>query len=70
MLTNESLRLSDEQLATYNEWGAQRVKAHFDEECLESLDVSLVFTFSILGRSVEAWVGSSTTHKLVLESAH
>ncbi len=69
MLTNESLRLSDEQLAAYNEWGAQLVKVHFDEECLESLEVSLVFTFGVMGRSVEARVGSSTTHKLVLESA-
>ena len=70
MLTNESLRLTNEQLAAYNNWGAQLVKACFDEECLESLEVSLVFTFSVLGRCVEARVGNSTTHKLVLETAY
>jgi hypothetical protein len=67
MLTNTSFHLSKKQLAAYNAWGAQLVKEHFDEECLESLEISIVFSFSLLGRSVEARVGNSAIHRLVLE---
>jgi hypothetical protein len=69
MLTNEMLLLSSEQLAAYNAWAGEISAAFFEEDCIESLEISLVFSFSVLGRSVEARVGQSTTHTLVLESA-
>jgi hypothetical protein len=69
MLTNEMLLLSSEQLADYNAWAADISAAFFEEDCIESLEISLVFSFSVLGRSVEARVGHSTMHTLVLESA-
>ena len=61
------MSLSDKQLLKYDNWVEGLMSGFFKEDCLESLDIKIIFTFSILGRSVEARVGDSVTHKIDLE---
>lgn len=68
MLTNKSFDLSEEQLQRFDEWSSAMTKAMFDADIGESAHVYVTFTFSAIGRSVEAVYGG-TTLKLVLEDA-
>lgn len=65
-VTNNLFMLSDKQLAAYTEWAQQRAEEHAAADALESLEISVTFTFSPYGREIVARVGS-TGPRLVLQ---
>lgn len=67
MVSNNIFRLSDEQLAAYTEWAQRQGAAHAEADALESLEISVTFTFTPYGREVVASVGESNK-RLVIES--
>lgn len=66
MLTNNDLQLSEAQLQQYNEWASKVAAAYGEADALESMSITLSFTFCFLGRTVEAVVDGSK-QKLVLD---
>lgn len=66
MLTQESFRLTDDQLAAYNRWAAEQARYAGEGDAMFSHAITVSFSFSPFGRTVVAGVESSTA-RLVLE---
>lgn len=66
MLTNDDLKLSADQLSQYNTWAKKVSMPLWDADCAESHAITISFTFSSIGRTVEAVVDGSG-QKLMLE---
>ncbi len=64
MIDNSMFHLTDEQLRAYDQWMTTIAKSHWSADAAESLQATLSFTFTALGRRVEARVGE---HHLLLE---
>lgn len=66
MYTNAHFALTDEQLAKLTEWSRMQHQADYAEDCQESVELSVTFSFSKWGRDVVASVNPAS-NPLVLE---
>jgi len=64
MLDNSMFHLGDEPLLIYDQWIAAIAKSRWQADAAESLQATISFTFTALGRRVEAHAGG---HHLLLE---
>jgi hypothetical protein len=66
-MTNDDFALTREQLDQYEAWSAECVRPLWEADAAESIEISVTFRFSALGRRVEACFGEA---RLVLEDPH
>ncbi len=59
-----TLHLSDEQWSAYDRWSRRVARAHWEADAGESISATIAFTFTSVGRQVQAWIGSE---RLTLE---
>lgn len=64
-MKNSDFHLSDEQLAAYHRWSRRIARAHWCADTAESISVTMAFTFTSIGRQVQACIGPE---RLTLEA--
>jgi hypothetical protein len=57
---NHDFQLSEEQLTAYHHWSRRVVRASWTADAAESISATIVFTFTSVGRSVQARIGTET----------
>ena len=67
MVSDDIFKLSEVQLAKYTNWAQELGASHAEADLLESLEISVTFTFTPYGREVVARAGQSSA-RLVIES--
>ena len=56
-MKNSDFHLSDEQLAAYHRWSRHVVRAQWRADAAESISATIAFTFTSVGRQVQARIG-------------
>jgi hypothetical protein len=56
-MTNSDFHLSDEQLAAFVRWSRRVVRVQWRADATESVSATIAFTFTSVGRQVEARIG-------------
>ena len=59
-MKNENFELTYTQLNSISNWSTQLAKAAHEEGCGVSHEISITFSFSLFGRTVEANCGSAS----------
>lgn len=59
-MDNRDFHLTDEQLAAYHRWSRRIVRSFWTADAAESINATIAFTFTSIGRSVQAHIGTET----------